>query len=101
MFKALFLQTILKIILKNCSFNRCIDVAKEKSCDHYPICYLLIMKYIYANLIFASDLIFYLILLHLQAVYIQNLKKTCEKWTFWYDFLMTKSKSSFSMPVVM
>ena len=46
------------------------DVAKEKSCGHYPICYLLIMKYIYANLIFASDLIFNLILLHLQAVYI-------------------------------
>ena len=58
------------------------DVAKEKSCDHYPICYLLSMKCIYANLIFASDLIFYLILLHLQAVYIQNLKKTCEKWRF-------------------
>ena len=77
------------------------DVAKEKSCGHYPICYLLIMKYIYTNLIFASDLIFNLILLHLQAVYIQNLKKTCEKWTFWYDFLMTKSKSSFSMPVAM
>ena len=77
------------------------DVAKEKSCDHNPICYLLIMKYIHANLIFASDLIFYLILLHLQAVYIQNLKKTCEKRTFWYDFLMTKSKSSFSMPVAM
>ena len=71
------------------------DVAQEKSCVHYPICYLLIMKYIYANLIFASDLIFYLILLHLQTVYIQNLKKTCEKWTFWYDLLMTKSKSSF------
>ena len=63
MFKALFLQTYLKIILKNCSFNRCMDVAKEKSCGHYPICYLLIMKYIYANLIFASDLIFNLILL--------------------------------------
>ena len=43
---------------------------------NYPLCYLLIMKYIYANLIFASDLIFYLILLHLQAEYIQNLKKT-------------------------
>ena len=71
------------------------DIAQEKSCVHYPICYLLIMKYIYANLIFVSDLIFYLILLHLQTVYIQNLKKTCEKWTFWYDFLMTKSKSSF------
>ena len=77
------------------------DFAKEKSCDHYPIRYLLIMKYIYANLIFASDLIFYLILLHLQAVHIRNLKKTFEKWTFWYDFLMTKSKSSFSMPVAM
>ena len=101
MFKALFLQTYLKIILKKCLFNRCMDVAKEKSCDHYPICYLLIMKYIYVNLIFASDLIFYLILLHLQAVYIQNLKKTYEKWTFWYDFLMTKSKSRFSMPVAM
>ena len=35
------------------------------------------MQYIYPNLIFASDLILYLILLHLQAVYIQNLKKTC------------------------
>ena len=46
------------------------DVAKEKSCVHNPICYLLIMKYIYANLMFASDLIFYLILLHLQTVYI-------------------------------
>ena len=34
---------------------------------------------------FASDLIFYLILLHLQTVYIQNLKKTCEKWTFWFS----------------
>ena len=55
------------------------DVAKEKSCVHYPICYLLTMKYIYANLIFAPDLIFYLILLHVRAVYIQNLKKTCEK----------------------
>ena len=79
------------------------DDAKEKSCDHYPICYLLIMKCtcIYPNLIFASDLIFYLILLLLQAVYIQNLKETCEKWMFWYDFLMTKSKSSFSMPVAM
>ena len=101
MFKALFLQTYLKIILKKCSFNRCMDVAKEKSCNHYPVCYLLIMKYIYANLIFASDLIFYLILLHLQAVYIQNLKKTYQKWTFWYDFLMTKSKSRVSMPVAM
>ena len=55
------------------------DVAQKKSCVHYPICYLLIMKYTHANLIFASDLIFYLILLHLQTVYIQNLKKTCEK----------------------
>ena len=44
------------------------DVAQEKSCVHYPICYLLIMRYIYANLMFASDLIFYLILLHLQTV---------------------------------
>ena len=52
------------------------DVAEEKSCVYYPTSYLLIMKYIYANLIFASDLIFYLILLHLQAEYIQNLKKT-------------------------
>ena len=95
MFKALFLQIYLKIMLKNLSFNRCIDVAEEKSCVHYPICYLLIKKYIYANLICASDLIFYLILLHVRAVYIQNLKKTCEKWTFWYNFLMTKSKSSF------
>ena len=51
------------------------DATKEKSCVNYPICYLLIMKYIYANLIFASDLIFYLILLHLQAEYTQNLKK--------------------------
>ena len=50
-------------------------VAKEKSCVHYPICYLLILKYIYANLIFASDLIFNLILLHLQAVYIQTWKR--------------------------
>ena len=58
------------------------DVAQEKSCVYYPICYLLIMKYIYAYLIFASDLIFYLILLHVQTVYIQNLKKTCEKRTF-------------------
>ena len=33
------------------------DVAGEKSCVHYPICYLLIIKYIYANLIFASDLL--------------------------------------------
>ena len=32
------------------------------------------MKYIYANLIFASDFIFYRILLDVQAVYIQ--KKT-------------------------
>ena len=31
------------------------DVAEEKSCVHYSICYLIIMKYIYANLIFASD----------------------------------------------
>ena len=31
------------------------DVAKEESYDHYPIWYLLIMKYINANLIFASD----------------------------------------------
>ena len=52
------------------------NVVEEKSCVNYPLCYLLIMKYIYANLIFASDLIFYLILLHLQAEYIQNLKKT-------------------------
>ena len=44
------------------------DIAQEKSCVHYPLCYLLIMKYIYANLTFASDLIFYLILLHLQTV---------------------------------
>ena len=51
------------------------DVAEEKSWVNYPIFYLLIMKYIYANLIFASDLIFYLILLHLQAEYIQNLEK--------------------------
>ena len=55
------------------------DVTQEKSCVHNLIYYLLIMKYIYANLIFASDLIFYLILMHLQIVYIQNLKKTCEK----------------------
>ena len=96
MFKALFLQIYLKIIKKkNCLFNRYIIVAKEKSCVHYPICYLLMMKNIYTNLISASYLIFYLILLHLQAVYIQNLKKTCEKWTFWYHFLMTKSKSFF------
>ena len=53
-------------------FNLCKDDAKEKSCVHYPICYLLIMKYIYATLIFASDFIFYLILLDLQAVYIQK-----------------------------
>ena len=73
MFKALFLQGYLKIIKKTkCSFNRYMDVAKEKSCVHYPKCYLLIMKYIYANLIFASDLIFYLILLQLQAVYVQK-----------------------------
>ena len=44
------------------------DDAKEKSCVHYPLYYLLIMKYICANLIFASDFIFYLILLDLQAV---------------------------------
>ena len=70
------------------------DDALEKSCVHYPLYYLLIMTYIYVNLIFATDFIFYLILLDLQAVYIQ--KKTCEKWTFWYYFLMTKSKSIFS-----
>ena len=45
------------------------DLAEENSCDHYPICYVLIMKYIYMNLIFASNLFFCLILLHLQAVY--------------------------------
>ena len=44
--------------LKNCLFNRCFDDAEEKSCVHYPICYLIIMKYIYVNLIFASDFIF-------------------------------------------
>ena len=32
------------------------------------------MIYIYANLIFSSDFIFYLILLDLQAVYIQKKK---------------------------
>ena len=52
MFKALFLRRYLILV-------RCMDVAQEKSCVHYPICYLLIMKYIYANLMFASDLIFY------------------------------------------
>ena len=48
------------------------DDAKEKSCDNYPICQLLIMKYIYVNQSCASDFIFYLILLDLQAVYIQK-----------------------------
>ena len=75
MFKALFLQRDLKIFFLKCPFNRCMDVAQDKSCVHYPICYLLIKKYIYANPIFASDLIFYLILLHSQTVYIENLKK--------------------------
>ena len=60
--KALFLQRYLKIIIiiikkkkKKCSFNRCMVVAEEKSCFHYHKCFLIIMKYIYANLIFASD----------------------------------------------
>ena len=34
------------------------DDAKEKSCVHYLLYLLFIMKYIYANLIFASDFIF-------------------------------------------
>ena len=39
------------------------DDSKEISCGHYPLYNLLIMK---------SDFIFYLILLDLQAVYIQK-----------------------------
>ena len=72
----------------------------EKICVHYPMCYLLIMEYIYTNLIFASDFIFYLILLYLRAVYVQNLKKTCERWTFSYDFANDQT-SVFFMPVAM
>ena len=58
------------------------DVGQEKFCVHYPICYLLIMKYIYVNLIFASVLIFYLIQLHSKTVYIQNLKRRARSERF-------------------
>ena len=44
------------------------DVAKEETCLHYPLYYLLIMEYKYANLIFTSDFIFCLVLFDLQAL---------------------------------
>ena len=47
---------------------RFLDDAREKFYLHYPWYYLLIMKYQYANLIFVSDFIFYLVTFGLQAV---------------------------------
>ena len=45
-----------------------LDDAREKFYLHYPRYYLLITKYQYANLIFVSDFIFYLVTFDLQAV---------------------------------
>ena len=44
-----------------------LDDAREKFYLHYPWYYLLIMKHQYANLIFVSDFIFYLVTFDLQA----------------------------------
>ena len=59
--------------IKDRSFDRsycsvALDAVSEKFYRHYPRYFLSIMKYQYANLIFVSDLIFYLDTFDLQAV---------------------------------
>ena len=68
--------------------------AMEKPCVHYPLYYLLIMKYIYANLIFESGFIWFC----WSYKQCPSRKRHAKSERY---FLMTNSVKIFLMPVTM